>query len=87
MTLAACQAALREQLAKNDQLETVTAEQSETIDSQQQQIDKLRHELELFKRHIFGQRRERFIEDPRQQKLFEIDQRLLTEAATPEEEP
>lgn len=85
--LAACQVALLEQLAKNDQLETVTAVQAEKIDSQQQQIDKLRHELELFKRHIFGQRRERFIEDPRQQQLFEIDPQLLTEAATPEEEP
>lgn len=44
--------------------------QQATIDEQHQQIDKLRHELELFKRYLFGQRRERFVEDPRQEKLF-----------------
>lgn len=45
--------------------------QQATIDEQHQQIGKLRHELELFKRYLFGQRRERFVEDPRQVKLFE----------------
>lgn len=49
--------------------------QSETIEAQQQLIEKLQHEIGLLKRHIFGQRRERFI-DPRQGKLFEIDQEL-----------
>ena len=44
--------------------------QQATIDKQHEQIDKLRHELELFKRYLFGQRRERFVEDPRQEKLF-----------------
>lgn len=48
-------------------------QQAETIDSQHRLIEKLQHELDLFKRHIFGQRRERFIDDPRQGKLFEID--------------
>jgi transposase len=48
----------------------VIAAQQATIDEQHQQIDKLRHELELFKRYLFGQRRERFVEDPRQEKLF-----------------
>jgi transposase len=46
------------------------AAQQATIGEQHQQIDKLRHELELFKRYLFGQRRERFVEDPRQEKLF-----------------
>jgi transposase len=49
--------------------------QSETIEVQQQLIEKLQHEVGLLKRHIFGQRRERFI-DPRQGHLFEIDQEL-----------
>jgi transposase len=48
----------------------VIAAQQATIDEQHSQIDKLRHELELFKRYLFGQRRERFVEDPRQEKLF-----------------
>jgi transposase len=47
--------------------------QQTTIDEQHQQIEKLRHELELFKRYLFGQRRERFVEDPRQEKLFALD--------------
>jgi hypothetical protein len=48
--LAACQELLRQQAE-------VTAQQSETIDAQHQQIEKLRHELELFNRYLFGQRR------------------------------
>lgn len=51
----------------------VIAAQQATIDEQHSQIDKLRHELELFKRYLFGQRRERFVEDPRQEKLFAMD--------------
>lgn len=69
--LADCQAALREQLARNDQLESVTDQQAETIQQQQQRIEKLEHEIQLFRRHIFGPRRERFIDDPRQQMLFD----------------
>jgi transposase len=47
--------------------------QQATIDEQHQQIEKLRHELELFRRYLFGQRRERFVEDPRQAQLFAMD--------------
>ena len=47
-------------------------ESSETITAQQQTIEKLGHELSLLKRHVFGYRRERFAEDPRQQHLFEV---------------
>lgn len=65
--LAACQELLRQQAA-------AMAQQTETIDQQHQQIEKLRHELDLFKRYIFGQRRERFIDDPAQGKLFEFEQ-------------
>ena len=31
------------------------------IEAQHELIEKLRHEIELFRRHIFGQRRERFV--------------------------
>lgn len=78
--LDACQALIEtqqatiEQLQKQlDQVKSTSGVQSETIEQQQQLIEKLKHELALFKRHIFGQRRERFI-DPRQGKLFEIDE-------------
>ena len=47
--------------------------QQATIDEQHQQIEKLRYELELFRRYLFGQRRERFVEDPRQAQLFAMD--------------
>jgi transposase len=77
--LAACQELLRQRAETIEQ-------QSETITDQQQRIDKLQHELALFKRYFFGQRRERFVDDPRQKKLFEIDQQLLEEAALPNEE-
>jgi transposase len=56
--------------------------QQATIDEQHEQIDKLRHELELFKRYLFGQRRERFVEDPRQEKLF-----AMGEAAAIDQSP
>ena len=59
--------------------------QSETIEAQQQLIEKLQHEVGLLKRHIFGQRRERFI-DPRQGQLFEIDQELEQALQSDEED-
>jgi transposase len=86
--LAACHALIEAQEAVIEQLQAELAQikgasgqQAETIQSLQQRIEKLQHELNLFKRHVFGQRRERFIDDPRQGKLFEIDD---TEAPQPE---
>jgi hypothetical protein len=70
--VAALIATQQEQL---DQLKSTSGVQTETIEQQQQLIEKLQHEIGLLKRHIFGQRRERFI-DPRQGKLFEIDEEL-----------
>lgn len=91
--LAACQALietqqavidqLREQL---DQIQGTAGQQAETIESQQQLIEKLQHELDLFKRHIFGQRRERFVEDPGQGKLFEIEDAHAASDTLQEEE-
>ena len=75
----ACQALLTAQQATIDQLQeqlnqfrSTSGVQTETIQQQQRLIEKLRHEVALLRRHIFGQRRERFI-DPRQGKLFVID--------------
>lgn len=69
---AALQALIETQQAKIDHLQETSSQQSETIDSQHERIEKLEHELQLFRRHLFGQRRERFVDDPRQQQLFEI---------------
>lgn len=73
--LATCQALVARQQEQLDQFKSAFGVQSETIEQQQQLIEKLQHELALLKRYIFGQRRERFI-DPRQGRLFEIDQAL-----------
>lgn len=75
--------ALQQQL---DQLTGTAGQQAETIDALQQTIEKLRHELQLLKRYIFGQRRERFVEDPRQQKLFGVDSQQVDQAAAPSAE-
>ncbi len=94
--LAACQALIEMQLAiiarlqtQLDQLQGTAGQQTETIESQQQLIDKLRHGLDLFKRYIIGRRRERFVDDPRQGKLFEIDEELTgpAELADQQDDP
>ena len=76
--LAACQALIETQQAVIDQLRAEleqaqgkSGQQAETIEALHKQLEKLQHELDLFKRHVFGQRRERF--DPRQGTLFESD--------------
>lgn len=83
--LEACHALIGVLLEQLAQLKSLSSEQSETIDSQHEMIQKLEHRIALFQRHVYGQRRERF-EDPRQQKLFEVDRQLLEDAAKPEEE-
>jgi transposase len=68
--LAACQQLIEDMQRQLSLLENTASQQAGTIESQQQKIEKLLHELELFKRHLFGQRRERFADDPGQQTLF-----------------
>lgn len=63
---------LQQSLAREAQLTAALAESSQTIAQQQQLLDKLTHELSLLKRHVFGARRERFADDPRQKNLFEV---------------
>ena len=87
MLIEAQQATIDGLQAQLDQIKNASGEQSETITSQQQLIDKLRRELALLKRHIFGQRRERFVNDPRQQKQFEVDQQQLEQAVDSQVEP
>jgi len=75
--LAACRELLRQQAE-------LISQQAETITRQAQQIGKLQHELEFFKRHVFGQRRERFVDDARQGKLFETDEQEESTDQLPE---
>lgn len=60
-----------EALAKRDQK---LAEGEQTILEQQATIDRLLADLALLKRSLFGSRRERYIEDPRQSLLFDATQ-------------
>lgn len=55
------------------QLAAELAEASRTVAEQQQQLEKLAHEMAQLKRMLFGSRRERFsVDDPRQKTLFEV---------------
>ena len=53
----------------------------QTVQEQQQTIDELRHQLDLYRRYVFGPRRERLVEAPGQGHLFEFDEIDLTTAA------
>ena len=46
----------------------------QTVQEQQQTIDELRHQLDLYRRYVFGPRRERLVEAPGQGHLFEIEE-------------
>lgn len=65
---------------RESHLLSVLEEASQTIAAQQDTIEKLSHELALLKRHVFGQRRERIAEDPRQQHLFELKDEAYSSA-------
>jgi transposase len=63
---------VRQLLARETQLTAALVESSQTVTQQQQLLEKLAHELAVLKRCVFGSRRERGGDDPRQQKLFEV---------------
>jgi transposase len=46
----------------------------QTVQEQQQTIDELRRQLELYRRYVFGPRRERLVEAPGQGHLFELNE-------------
>jgi len=51
---------------RHEQLQRTIEEQQKSIDEQQTTIAKLTVDLQLLKRALFGSRRERFADDPRQ---------------------
>jgi transposase len=67
------------------QVRSVLAETAVTCEEQQAQIEKLRAELELFQRYLFGRRRERFVDSPGQGRLFDLPGAEETVAAPPDE--
>jgi transposase len=68
--LANHQAALADHRAALDEAAKL---HDQTVQEHQQTIAELRHQLELYRRYVFGPRRERLVEAPGQGHLFEID--------------
>jgi len=64
---------------------SVLAETALACEEQQAQLEKLRAELELFQRYLFGRRRERFVDSPGQGRLFEPPR--AEDATSPEPVP
>ena len=73
------------------ELEAERRQQAETIALQQTTIDRLVGDVTLLKRALFGSRRERFVDDARQQYLFDsLEANKSDDSAaeeTPEDEP
>ena len=67
------------------QVRSVLAETALACEEQQAQLEKLRAELELFQRYLFGRRRERFVDSPGQGRLF--DPPNEEDSASPEPDP
>ena len=58
---------------------------NQVVQQHEQSIEELRHELELYRRYVFGPRRERLVEAPGQGHLFELD--MIESVALPPEPP
>lgn len=69
--IASCHAFIERLQAEHEQLQRTIEEQQKTIGEQQTTIANLTVDLQLLKRALFGSRRERFVDDPRQGYLFE----------------
>ena len=78
--LAGCHDLIGELRAERAQYQQREQEQAATIVEQQTTIDRLTADVALLKRSLFGARRERYVDDPRQGVLFDT-----TELATPQE--
>jgi transposase len=59
----------------------------QTIQDHQRSVEELRHQLELYRRYVFGPRRERLIEAPGQGHLFELDIIDIADGIAPTPEP
>lgn len=70
-----------EQQVQVQQAETI-AQQEATIAEQQATIDRMAVDIALLKRCIFGKRRERYVDDPRQQYLFDSTELRAAENST-----
>ena len=58
------------------QLSELVRSQAETLAAQSQQIDVLKHQLEWFRRQIFGTKSERFVTEPDPMQMYLGEARL-----------
>ena len=70
-----------------DRLEEERRQQAQTITQQQATIERPTVDVALLKRALFGSRRERFLDDPRQKYLFESVELNAGEDAGPQVGP
>jgi transposase len=75
------QAALEDRQAALDQAAKL---HDQTVQEHEQAIAELRHQLELYRRYVFGPRRERVVEAPGQGHLFQLDEAAELPALPPE---
>jgi transposase len=66
------------------QLSELVRSQAETLAAQSQQIDVLKHQLEWFRRQIFGTKSERFVTEPDPMQMY-LGEVLAVPAAQPEQ--
>ncbi len=75
----------RQQAEVNRQQSELLEQQTETIQQQHNHIEKLKVDLNLLRRYIYGRRRERFVDDPTNQPmLFDLGEVAASEES---EEP
>jgi transposase len=65
-------------------LEETAKLHNQAVEDHEQLVQELRHQLELYRRFVFGPRRERLIDDPGQGYLFELDVAESVAALPPE---
>jgi transposase len=80
-TLKDQQAALEDQRAALDQ---ATKLHDQTVQELNQQVEELRHQIELYRRYVFGPRRERLVDAPGQGHLFELGEADVMPSPSPE---
>lgn len=85
--ISGCYALIERQQAESEQQQRIIEQQQRTIEEQQATLANLSVDMQLLKRALFGSRRERFIDDPRQGYLFESNAQEGTASESEDSQP
>ena len=85
--ISGCYALIERQQAESEQQQRIIEQQQRTIEEQQATLANLSVDMQLLKRALFGSRRERFIDDPRQGYLFESNAQEGTACESEDSQP